>query len=128
MALYGNDIDDTTSVLEADLGWICKLDKGDFFGREALLKQREEGIKRLLVGFEMVGRGIARDGYPIRLDGQPTGTVTSGSPAPFLKKNIGLAYLPTDRSGFGTEFEVVVRGKPAKAKVVPTPFYKRPKK
>jgi aminomethyltransferase len=128
MALYGNDIDETTTVLEAGLGWMCKLDKGDFLGRQILLRQKEEGLKRRLVGFEMIERGIARDQYPIRIDGHEAGIVTSGSPAPFLKKNIGLTYLPADRCEFGTEFDVMVRGKPVKAQVVPTPFYKRPKK
>jgi aminomethyltransferase len=128
MALYGNDIDDTTTVLEAGLGWICKLDKGDFLGRQALLKQKEEGLQRKLVGFEMIGRGIARDGYPIRLGGRDVGVVTSGSPAPFLEKNIGLAYLPMEQCDVGTKLEVMVRGKPVQAQVVPTPFYKRPKK
>jgi len=127
MALYGNDIDDTTTVLEADLAWICRFDKGDFNGRQPLLKQREEGVKRRLVGFDMVERGIARDHYPILLDGKPAGFVTSGSPAPFLQKNIGLTYLPSDRCAPGTEFDVVIRDKPVKARVVPTPFYKRPK-
>jgi aminomethyltransferase len=127
MALYGNDIDDTTTVLEADLAWICKFDKGDFLGREVLLRQREEGVRRRLAGFEMIERGIARDHYPIRLDGRPAGHVTSGSPAPFLQKNIGLTYLPADRCAIGTEFEVIVREKSVKARVVPTPFYRRPK-
>jgi aminomethyltransferase len=128
MALYGNDIDDTTTVLEADLAWICKLDKGDFLGRDVLLRQHEQGVARRLVGFEMIERGIARDHYPVRLDGKPAGRVTSGSPAPFLQKNIGLTYLPADRCAVGTEFEVVIREKPTKARIVPTPFYKRPKK
>jgi aminomethyltransferase len=128
MALYGSDIDATTTVLEADLGWICKLDKGDFIGRDVLLRQRREGLTRLLVGFEMAERGIARDHYPVRLDGTVCGHVTSGSPAPFLQRNIGLTYLPTDRSAPGTEIEIVIREKPVKARVVPTPFYKRPKR
>jgi aminomethyltransferase len=125
LMLYGNDIDDTTTVLEADLGWICKLKKGDFIGRDVLLRQRESGTERILVGFEMVDRGIARDHYPIQLDGRQIGVVASGSPAPYLKKNIGLAYLPTDRKAVGTEFSVVIREKPVKAQVVPTPFYRR---
>jgi glycine cleavage system T protein (aminomethyltransferase) len=125
MALYGHDIDETTTVLEADLAWICKLDKGDFVGREALLKQKREGLKRKLVGFEMVERGVARDQYPVEVDGQRVGCVSSGSPAPFLKKNIGLAYLPLVHSAVGTEFSVIIREKAVKAQVVPTPFYKR---
>ncbi len=127
MALYGNDIDETTTVLEADLGWICKLDKGDFIGREPLLAQKQAGVKRLLVGFEMVERGIAREHYPVEMNGERIGSVTSGSPAPYLKKNIGLTYLPVDRCSIGTEFGVIVREKPVKAQVVATPFYKRAK-
>ncbi len=125
MALYGNDIDDTTSVLEADLGWICKLEKGDFLGRDSLLAQKQTGIKRLLVGFEMVERGIGREHYPVEMEGERVGFVNSGSPAPYLKKNIGLTYLPVDRCAIGTEFHVVIREKPVKARVVATPFYKR---
>ena len=125
MTLYGNDIDETTTVLEADLAWICRLDKGDFIGREVLLRQREDGVRRKLIGFEMIERGIARDHYPIRKDGEDLGEVTSGSPAPFLKRNIGLAYLPVGLCSAGTEFDVVIRGKAARARVVPTPFYKR---
>lgn len=125
LLLYGNDMDESTTVLEADLGWICKLDKGDFIGREELLRQRQSGVKRILIGFEMAERGIARDHYRIEVDGHQIGTVTSGSPAPFLKKNIGLAYLPVDRKTPGTEFSVVIREKPVKAQVVPTPFYRR---
>ncbi len=125
MALYGHDIDDTTTVLEADLGWICKFDKGEFIGRDALLKQREQGLRRRLAGFEMIERGIARDQYPIEIDGRRMGAVTSGSPAPFLKKNIGLTYLPVEHCGLGMEFHVIIREKPVKARVVPTPFYKR---
>jgi aminomethyltransferase len=125
LLLYGNDMDETTTVLEADLGWICKIDKGNFIGRDELARQRESGVKRLLVGFEMVERGIARDHYPVEMDGQQIGTVASGSPAPFLKKSIGLTYLPAERKTVGTEFSVIVRDKPVRAKVVPTPFYKK---
>ncbi len=126
LLLYGNDMDETTSILEADLGWICKLDKGDFIGRDELLRQQQSGLKRILVGFEMIERGIARDHYPVEIDGLRIGSVASGSPAPFLKKNIGLVYLPIDRKAVGTEFDVVIREKPAKAHVVPTPFYRKP--
>jgi aminomethyltransferase len=125
MALYGNDIDDTTTVLEADLGWICKLNKGEFIGRDPLLRQKEEGVKRKLIGFEVIDRGIARDHHPIFIDGQEVGVVTSGGPAPFLKKNIGLAYLPIEYPAIGTMFEVDVRGRRLAAQVVQTPFYKR---
>jgi aminomethyltransferase len=128
MALYGNDIDDEHTVLEADLGWIVKWQKGDFLGREALARQKEQGIPRKLVGFEMVDRGIARHGYPVFVKGEPSGIVTSGTFAPYLKKNIGLAYLPAESSGEGSELEVEIRGRRAKAVVVPTPFYKREKK
>lgn len=127
MALYGNDIDETTTVLEADLGWICKLDKGDFIGRDALIKQKEEGIKRKLIGFEMLDRAPARDHYPVVIDGREVGEVTSGSPAPYLKKNIGLTYLPIEHCSVGTTFSVMIRGRAAPAQVVATPFYKRKK-
>jgi aminomethyltransferase len=127
MALYGNDIDATTTPLEADLAWIVKLNKGDFNGRDRLLKQKEEGLTRRLVGFEMVERGIARDHYPIYVGGEQFGQVTSGSPAPTLGKNIGLAYLPIGASAVGTRFEVDIRGRHVAAEVVPTPFYKRAK-
>jgi aminomethyltransferase len=127
MALYGNDIDETTSVLEADLAWTVKLNKGEFIGRDALARQKEQGLTRKLVGFEMIERGIARDHYPVFVNGAQVGQVTSGSPAPFLKKNIGLAYLPIAHTAIGSRFEVDVRGKRVAAEVVPTPFYKRSK-
>jgi len=127
MALYGNDIDDSTTVLEADLARIVKPTKGDFIGRDSLLRQKEEGVKRKLTGFEMVGRGIARDHYPVWIDGVPAGTVTSGSPAPYLQKNIGLTYLPIESTALGTTFDVEIRGKRIEARVVPTPFYRRAK-
>jgi aminomethyltransferase len=125
MALYGNDIDDTTTVYEADLGWIVKLNKGDFIGREALARQKEQGITRKLIGFEMIERGIARDHYPIVIAGQSVSQVTSGSPAPYLKKNIGLAYLPLSHTTIGAQLQIDVRGKLTTAQVVATPFYKR---
>lgn len=125
MALYGNDIDDTTTVLEADLGWIFKPGKGDFIGRDALVAQKQSGLTRKLVGFEVIDKGIARDHNPVYIDGEESGMVTSGSPAPFLKKNIGLAYLPIDRTSIGSRFEIDVRGRRLAAEVVPTPFYKR---
>ena len=125
MLLYGSDIDETTTVLEADLGWICKLDKGPFIGRDALLKQKESGATRILAGFEMIERGIARDHYPVEFEGQPIATVTSGSPAPFLKKQIGLVYLPVEYKTPGTELSVIIRKKPVRARVVKTPFYRR---
>lgn len=128
MALYGNDIDEEHTVLEADLAWIVKWQKGDFLGRDALLRQKDEGLSRKLVGFEMVDRGIARHGYPVFANGKSAETVTSGSYAPYLKKNIGLTYLPVDSATEGSELEVEIRGRRAKAKVVPTPFYRREKK
>jgi aminomethyltransferase len=130
MALYGHEISDTINVFEAGLGRYCKLDKGtDFVGREALQAiQDAGGPARKLVGLEMVERGIGRDGYPVcSLDGVKIGEVTSGSPAPFLKKNIALAYVPVAFAELGTEVGVEVRGALVKAVVVPTPFYKRPK-
>ena len=127
MALYGNDIDHSTTPLEADLGWIVKLDKGDFMGRDVLEREASEGPRRKLVGFEMIDRGIARHGYPIVEGGQEIGVVTSGTHSPTLKKAIGLAYLPADKSAPGTEFTVLIRGKETRARVVPTPFYKRAK-
>jgi aminomethyltransferase len=127
MALYGNDIDETTTLLEANLGWICKLDKGDFTGREALARQKEEGVKRKLVGFEVTDRGIARDHQEVLVGGQRIGHVTSGSPAPFLKKNIGLAYVPVEFATVGQVIQIDVRGRLVGAQVVKTPFYKRQK-
>lgn len=130
MALYGHEISDTINVFEAGLGRYCKLDKGtDFVGREALLKVQEAGgPARKLVALEMVERGIGRDGYPVlSLAGEKIGEVTSGSPSPFLKKNIALAYVPVAYAELGTEVAVEVRNQPVKAVVVPMPFYKRPK-
>ena len=127
MALYGNDIDHSTTPLEADLGWIVKLEKGDFMGRDVLEREQAEGPRRKLVGFEMVDRGIGRHGYPVVDGEQEIGVVTSGTHSPTLKKPIGLAYLPLDKSVPGTEFTILIRGKEARARVVPTPFYKRPR-
>jgi aminomethyltransferase len=125
LALYGNDIDETTSLLEANLGWICKLDKGDFIGRESLLKQKEMGVNRRLVGFEVTERGIARDHQNVVADDKVVGQVTSGSPAPFLKKNIGFAYVPIEMATIGQQIKIDVRGRLVDAQVVKTPFYKR---
>ncbi|MCA1634828.1 MAG: glycine cleavage system aminomethyltransferase GcvT [Acidobacteria bacterium] len=127
MALYGHEIDDTTTLLEANLGWICKLAKGDFVGREALARQKEEGVRRKLVGFEVTERGIARDGQDVYVEGVKVGYVTSGSPAPYLKKNIGMAYVPVEHAGTGRQLQIDVRGRMVGAEVVPTPFYKREK-
>ncbi|HEY6726928.1 MAG TPA: glycine cleavage system aminomethyltransferase GcvT [Polyangiaceae bacterium] len=127
LPLYGNDIDETTNPLEAGLGIFVKLDAADFVGREALLEVKGRGLTRRLVGFEMLGRGVARHGYPV-LDaqGKPVGTCTSGSPSPTLGKAIGLCYLPTEMSNVDQEFFVDCRGKAIAARVVKTPFYKRP--
>ena len=127
MALYGHEIDASISPLEADLGWIVKLDKGEFVGREALLRQKERGIARKLVGFEMRARGIAREGYEVRLDGLAAGWVTSGSPSPTLNKNIGLCYLPVEHAQPGKAIEVTIRNQPVAAETVETPFYRRAK-
>lgn len=129
MALYGHEISEEITVWEAGLERWCKLEKPQFIGREALEKQKQQGIKRTLVGLEMVERGIARDGYKIVDDsGRQIGYVTSGSYVPYLKKNIALAYVPLDKSAVGTVHTVEIRGQKVKAQVVPTPFYKRPKK
>jgi aminomethyltransferase len=126
LALYGNDIDETTNPIEAGLGWVVKLDKGDFLGRAALARIKAEGTGRKLVGFEMTGRGSARHGYPL-LDpgGAQVGTCTSGGPSPTLGKSIGLGYLPSALSAVGTDFLVDCRGKSVGARVVTTPFYRR---
>ena len=127
MRLYGNDMDETTTVLEADLGWIVGWKKPEFLGLDVLQRQKAEGAPRRLVGFEMLDRAIARHGYEAYVDGAKAGLVTSGTQTPFLKKAIGMAYLPADRTAPGSEFEVDVRGRRARARVVPMPFYKRPK-
>jgi aminomethyltransferase len=130
MALYGHEISDTINVFEAGLGRYCKLEKGsDFVGREALVEvEKAGGPMRKLVGLEMVERGIGRDGYPVlSTTGERIGEITSGSPAPFLKRNIALAYVPVEYTEIGTELGVEIRGQAVKAVVVPTPFYKRPK-
>jgi aminomethyltransferase len=127
MALYGHEIDASISPLEAELDWIVKLEKGDFVGRGALQKQKETGLTRKLVGFEMRGRGIGRDGYEVYLDGAPAGWVTSGSPSPTLGKNIGLCYLPVAQAQPGKSIQIMIRNQPVDAVTVETPFYKRAK-
>ena len=129
LPLYGHEISDSINVWEAGLDRFCKMEKPDFIGRAALEKAKAAGVKRTLVGLEMIDRGIARDGYCV-LDnaGGKIGYVTSGSPAPFLKKNIALAYVPPEFAALGTELKVEIRGQGVKATVVPTPFYKKPKK
>jgi aminomethyltransferase len=129
LALYGHEISDTINVWEAGLDRFCKMEKSDFIGRAALEKTKAEGIRRALVGLEMIDRGIARDGYRVLDDaGGGIGYVTSGSPAPFLKKNIALAYVPPNLASLGTELKVEIRGQGVKAMVVPTPFYKKQKR
>jgi aminomethyltransferase len=129
MALYDHEISESITVWEAGLDRFCKMEKGDFIGRAALEKQKAEGVGRTLVGLEMVEPGIARDGHKVHDDdGAEVGYVTSGSPAPFLKKNIALAYVPPKFSALATSVWVDVRGRRVRAQVVPTPFYKRPKK
>lgn len=127
MRLYGNDIDDTTTVLDADLEWIVGWNKGDFLGREALAQQKARGVANRIVGFEMVDRAIARHGYPVVIGGAKAGRVTSGTQTPFLKKAIGMAYVPAAHTAPGAEFDVEIRGRVARARVVPLPFYKRPR-
>ncbi|HEU4996848.1 MAG TPA: glycine cleavage system aminomethyltransferase GcvT [Gemmatimonadaceae bacterium] len=125
MALYGNDIDDTVTPLEANLGWLTKLKKGDFVGRDVLLKQKERGLDRRLVGFTVDdGRSIARHGYPVFFEGRPSGEVRSGTMSPSLNLPIGTAYLPTAGTQEGAKLEVDVRGRRVSATVVKTPFYK----
>ena len=129
LALYGHEISDTINVWEASLDRFCKMEKLNFIGRGALEEAKAEGLKRTLVGLEMVERGIARDGYKVQDDsGREIGCVTSGSYAPFLKKNIALAYVPPEFSRLDGTVKVEIRGQGAKAQIVPTPFYKRPKK
>jgi aminomethyltransferase len=127
MCLYGHEIDDTTTPWEAGLGWICKPAKGEFLGRDALVRQKESGVGRALVGFEMQDRLIARDACTVSIDGRTVGRVTSGSPAPYLKKNIGMAYVPIGSKEPGTEIAIGIRTNEAPARIVPMPFYKRAK-
>jgi len=129
LALYGHEISDTINVWEAGLDRFCKMEKPEFVGRQALEQTKAASLKRTLVGLVMVERGIARDGYRIlNSSNQHIGYVTSGSYAPFLKKNIALAYVPLEHSAVGTEVLVEIRNQGVKAQVVSTPFYKRPKK
>jgi len=131
MALYGHEIDETTTPLEAGLGWVVKLKKGDFLGREVLAAQQAEGVKRRLVGFAVAGRGIARQGHavldPANAAAGPVGTVTSGTYSPTLEKALGMAYVPAGLDSPGTRLGLDVRGKQVEAQVVPLPFYTRPR-
>ncbi len=127
MRLFGNDIDESTSVLEADLNWIVGWNKTEFIGHEALRREKAAGVKRVIVGFAMVDRAIARHGHVVMRGDEQMGIVTSGTQTPFLKKAIGMAYVPLHMSKLGTELEIDIRGRRAKAIVVQMPFYKRPK-
>ncbi len=124
LLLYGNDIDDRTTPLEAGLEWTVKFDKPDFIGKAALQRQQAEGVRRRLAGFVMADRGIPRHGYPIARDGVEVGTVTSGTYSPTLERNIGLGYVPPDLAVPDREFDVLIRGRPARARTVKTPFYR----
>jgi aminomethyltransferase len=131
MCLYGNDIDANTTPLEAGLGWIVKLDKGDFIGRDILERQTEDGIARTLVGLEMVDRGIARHGFPVFLaesDAEPAGQITSGTHSPTLGRAFAMAYLPPEAASEGTRVMVEIRNRRAEARVVRLPFYSRKKR
>jgi aminomethyltransferase len=129
LPLYGHEISDSINVWEAGLDRFCKMDKPEFTGQDALVKAKVDGVTRTLIGLEMIDRGIARDGYKVlNTNGTEIGYVTSGSPAPFLKKNIALAYVPPSHSVVDSDLLVEIRGQGVNARVVPTPFYKRPKK
>jgi aminomethyltransferase len=124
MALYGNDLDDTTTPLEAALSWLVKMKKGDFVGRDALVKQKESGLKRKLVGFTTSERSFPRHGYPVFVDGKPSGEVKSGTMSPTLGIPIGTAYVPPESAAEGSQLEIEIRGKRIPATVQKMPFYK----
>ncbi|HVS01232.1 MAG TPA: glycine cleavage system aminomethyltransferase GcvT, partial [Thermoanaerobaculia bacterium] len=128
MALYGHELDDTTTPFEAGLGWVVKLDKGEFVGRDALLRQQQEGLSRRLVGFEVTGRGIARQGTPVVEGGRKVGEVTSGTFSPWFEKALGMAYVPARLADPGRELELELRGRALPAAVVELPFYRRPQR
>ena len=125
MRLYGSDMDETTTVLEAGLGWVVGWDKAAFNGKDALVRQKADGLERKLVGFELLDRGIARHGYDVHVGDEKVGVVTSGTHTPFLKKAIGMAYVPFELRKAGSELAIDVRGRRLRARVVPMPFYKR---
>jgi aminomethyltransferase len=127
MRLYGNDIDESTTVLEADLGWTIGWKKETFIGHERLRRQKDEGLSRKLVGFEVLDRGIARHGYPVVSGDRRIGVVTSGTQTPYLKKAIGMAYVPIELTAPGSELDIDIRGRLSKARVVAMPFYKQPR-
>jgi aminomethyltransferase len=128
MRLWGNDIDESTTVMEAGMDWIVGWEKSEFIGRSRLHEQKGSGLTRRLVGFEMVDRGIARHGYSVVAGDRPVGVVTSGTQTPFLKKAIGMAYVPIDSALPGSDITIDVRGRPAQARVVSIPFYRRPRR
>jgi len=125
MPLYGHELDDATSALEAGLGWFVKLDKPEMIGAERFAREKQDGLARKMICFEMRGRGIPRQGYPILADGDAVGSVTSGLMSPTLGSAIGMGYVPPELAKAGTELEVEVRGRPVSAAVVKRPFYKR---
>jgi aminomethyltransferase len=125
MALYDHEIHASITPWEANLGWIVKMSKPAFIGRDALERQKARGITRRLAGFEMTGRGIGRDGYEVCMNGEGAGWVTSGGPSPTLSRNVGLCYLPAAAAAPGRKIQVMVRGQAVDAVTVPTPFYKR---
>ena len=127
LPLYGQEISATITPIEAGLGMFVKMDKGDFIGRDALAKQKEEGAKRKLVGFEMLERGIPRTHYEVQVDGRKIGEVTTGTMGPTVKKNIGLALIEAEYATIGQELDIIIRNKPVKGVIVKTPFYKREK-
>ncbi|MBI2687530.1 MAG: glycine cleavage system aminomethyltransferase GcvT [Acidobacteria bacterium] len=127
MALYGHEITDELNPLEAGLSWIVKLGKSDFLGKRKLEEIKAAGLKRKLCGFKMTGRGIGRDGYPIQVDGAEAGWVTSGGPGPTVNMNVGMCYLPVEKSNIGQPIQVMIRNQAADAEVIGTPFYKRAK-
>jgi aminomethyltransferase len=126
MALYGHELDDRTTPWEAGLDWTVRMGKREFVGREALARQREEGVPRRLVGFEVLDRGIARQGHPVMVDDREVGVVTSGTICPTLEKALGMAYVPPDASEIGTDLMINVRGRHLVSRVVELPFYRRP--
>jgi aminomethyltransferase len=127
LPLYGQDIDDTVTPWEAGLGFIVKMDSGPFVGREALAAQKSAGVSRRLSGFRVTGRGVARHGYPVSLEGREVARVTSGTHSPTLGQAVGMAYLPSDRREPGTALGIEIRGSEVAAEVVPLPFYRRPR-
>ncbi len=127
MALYGHEIDETTTPFDAGLAWVVKMNKGDFQGREALAAQQADGLKRQLIGFEVQGRGIARQGHEVKKEGRTVGAVTSGTFSPSFEKALGMAYVPVELAAPGTALEIDVRGRSLPAVVVAMPFYRRPK-